>query len=75
MLKCIRKRATNGEYYNPFAEHPRFKFWAYDRLRRHRSLEQSRIFMKQNPNETNLTIEDLKAKISLGDGKMIIKLI
>jgi len=46
------ERAGNGEYYFPFAEHQRFKFWAYDRLRRHRSLSQARVFMKQYPDET-----------------------
>jgi hypothetical protein len=36
------------EHYYPFAQHPRFKFWAYDRLRRHRTLDQSKIYLKQN---------------------------
>jgi hypothetical protein len=38
---------TNLQYY-PFAKHPRFKFWAYDRLRRHRSLDQAKIYLHQN---------------------------
>ena len=39
LLKYATKRTSNNEYFYPFVEHPRFKFWAYDRIRRHRSLE------------------------------------
>ena len=47
-LKYAAKRTENSEYYYPFAKHPRFKFWAYDRLRRHRALDQSKVYLKQN---------------------------
>ncbi len=73
MLKCASKRAGNGEYYYPFAEHQRFKFWAYDRLRKHRSLSQARVFMKHLPDEKNLTIEDLKRKLKSNEGIFNIK--
>ncbi len=39
LLKFACKNSMN-EYYYPFATHPRFKFYAYDRLRRHRALDQ-----------------------------------
>jgi hypothetical protein len=73
LLKTVSKRASNGEFYYPYAEHPRFKFWSYDRLRRHRSLDQARIFMKQNPDEANLTIEDLKNKLKSNEGKTVLR--
>ena len=57
---------SDGELYYPFAQHPRFKFWAYDRRRRHSSLEQTRIFFQQNPEEANFSIKDLKSRINTG---------
>ena len=64
---------SKGNYYYPFAQHPRFKFWCYDRLRRHRSLEQSKVYMKQNPNDANLTIRELKALINSGNSSQILQ--
>ncbi len=57
-------RDSDGKYYYPFAQHPRFKFWAYDRLRRHRSLGQCRVFLKNNNEDNNLTIGDLKTMLT-----------
>jgi hypothetical protein len=48
LLKYVCKKSTTGEFYYPYVEHPRFKFWAYDRLRRHRALDQSNVYLKQN---------------------------
>ena len=48
LLKYATEHTTNQEMYYPFVKHPRFKFWSYDRLRRHRALEQSKIYLKQN---------------------------
>ncbi len=48
LLKYATKNSTNGSMYYPFAKHPRFKFWAYDRLRRHRALTQSKVYLDQN---------------------------
>ena len=47
LLKVAIKN-TKDEYYYPFAVHPRLKFWAYDRLRRHRGIDQCNIFLKKN---------------------------
>ena len=43
-----------------FASHPRFSYWAFDMLQRGRTLQQSGIFLKQNPSEAHLTIDELK---------------
>ncbi len=48
LLKYVTKHTSTNEFYYPFVKHPRFKFWAYDRIRRHRALDQSRIYLKQN---------------------------
>lgn len=73
LLKYAAKLSDTQEFYYPFAEHPRFKFWAYDRLRRHRSLEQSKIYMQQNVDQANLTIAELKALINSGDSNKFMK--
>ena len=62
LLKYACKNSKGIMYY-PFAEHPRFKFWASDRKRRHSSLDQARVFFKQNPHEAYYTMSDLKSKI------------
>ncbi len=48
LLKYATKNSVNNNFYYPFAKHQRFKFWAYDRIRRHRALDQSNIYLKQN---------------------------
>ena len=42
-----------------FANHPRFTYWALNMVQRKRTLQQSSIFLKQNPGESHLTIEEL----------------
>jgi hypothetical protein len=64
---------SNGEFYYPWAQHQRFKFWAYDRLRRHRSLEQCKVYLKQNPGDGNLTINELKNLVTSGECQNILK--
>ena len=46
----ITENNPNGTLYYPFAEHQRFTFWIVDRIRRHRALDQCKVFLKQNPN-------------------------
>ena len=43
-----------------FATHPRFAYWAFNMLLRKRTLEQTGIFLKQNPGEAHLTIDELR---------------
>ena len=40
-----------------FASHPRFSYWAFNMIQRKRILQQSGIFLKQNPGEAHLTID------------------
>ena len=73
LLKYATKHTKTSEYYYPFVQHPRFKFWAYDRLRRHRALEQSKIYLKQNLGDASLTISELKQHLTNGNGDSIMK--
>ena len=43
-----------------FASHPGFSYWALDMIQRKRLLQQSAIFLKQNPEESHLTIDELR---------------
>lgn len=43
-----------------FANHPRFSYWALNMIQRKRALQQSSVFIKQNPGESHLTIEQLR---------------
>ena len=43
-----------------FASHPRFSYCALNMIQRQRILQQSAIFLKQNPDESHLTIDQLR---------------
>ena len=59
LLKVLSVK-PNGELYYPFARHARFKFWINDRIRRHRVLGQSTIYLRKNPGDGNLSLDDLR---------------
>jgi zinc transport system substrate-binding protein len=42
-MKYATLSASTNKFYYPFAQHQRFKFWFYDRIRRHRTLDQSKV--------------------------------
>ncbi len=50
----------NGKWEYRFANHPRFSYWAFNMIHRKRILQQSGIFLKQNPGEAHLTINELR---------------
>ena len=43
-----------------FANHPRFSYWALNMIQRKIILQQSGIFLQQNPGEAHLTIDELR---------------
>jgi hypothetical protein len=45
----------------------------YDRIRRHRTLDQSKVYLNQNVGDANLTIQELKQAIYNGDANRIMK--
>ena len=42
-----------------FANHPRFSYWALNMIQRSRTLQQGSLFLKQNPGESHLSIDEL----------------
>ena len=73
LLKYACHSSNNNEKYYPFAEHPKFKFWAYDRLRRHRSLGQTKVYFKQNAQDANLTMTELQELLKTGEGERLMQ--
>ena len=64
---------SKNEYYYPFASHPRFKFFAYDRLRRHRTIDQCSVYMKLNPSDSEKTMQELMDIIDENDVAGVLK--
>jgi hypothetical protein len=60
LMKYAVMHPTRGELYYPFMEHERFVFYANDRDRRHRLLDQSNVFLKQHAAYANHTLEELQ---------------
>ena len=48
----------DGKWLYRFANHPRFSYWALNMIQRNRILGQTGIFLKQNPGEAHLTIDE-----------------
>ena len=49
---------VDGKWIYRFASHPRLSYWAMNTMQRKRILQQSGIFLKQNPGEAHLTIDE-----------------
>ena len=49
----------DGKWVYRFAIHPRFSYWAFNMIQRKQILQLSRIFLKQNPDEAHLSIDEL----------------
>ena len=54
----------DGKWVYHFANHPRFSYWALNMIQRKRILQQSGIFLKQNPGEAHLTINELREMVA-----------
>ena len=57
----------DGKWVYRFATHPRFSYWAFNMIQRMRILQLSGIFLKQNPGETNLSIDELREMAASND--------
>ena len=58
LLKFVE--LIDGKWVYRFANHPRFSYWTFNMIHRKRILQQSGIFLKQNPGEAHLTIDELR---------------
>jgi hypothetical protein len=63
---------SNGTLYYPFAEHERFQYWMNDRIRRHRSLSQTTVYLKKNPQDAALSIDDLRTMLRDGSWRALM---
>ena len=55
-----------------FAEHPRFSYWALNMIQWRRILQQSSIFIKQNPGDSHLTIDQLREMASANSSALLM---
>ena len=46
-----------------FATHPRFRYFALNTQMRHRALQTGRIYVRQNPHDGHLSIDDLREMV------------
>ena len=74
-IKHLIKFAENidGKWTYRFAAHPRFAFWAYNMLYRRRLLSQGSFYLKQNPGDANLTIQELQDMVRSGNYNDVMK--
>ena len=56
----------DGKWLYRFASHPRFAFWAYNILYRRRLLSQGNYYLKQNPGDANMTLDELQNLLRTG---------
>ena len=61
LLKYSEK--IDGKWVYRFASHPRFSYWALNMIQRKRALQQNSIFLKQNPDKSHLTFEQLQEMV------------
>ena len=59
----IKFGETDNDMHWRFANHPRFPYWALNMKQRHQLLSQSTIYLKQHPNDANLTVDDLRSMV------------
>ena len=71
-LICYCDKSPDGSNRWRFAFHPRFPYWALNMKHRHQLLSQSSIFLKQNPTDAHLTIEQLRDMVGRFDSTNLI---
>jgi hypothetical protein len=73
LLRYAELDPISGEMYYPFAEHERFMFWMNDRIRRCRSLSQTRVYLKKNPGDAALSVPELRQLVQSNDDDAILR--
>ena len=54
----------DGKWHYRFASHPRFAYWAYNMLYRKRLLSRGNLYVKDNPNDVDFTLEEFNEMLS-----------
>lgn len=62
IIKFAEKK--EGKWIYRFANHPRFSYWGLNMIQRKQILQQTGIFLKQNPGEQHLTMEELREMVN-----------
>ena len=62
----------DGKWVYRFSSHLRFSYWAFNMIQRKRTLQQSGIFLKQNPGDAHLTIDELCAMAASNNSNAFI---
>ncbi|XP_066915540.1 uncharacterized protein [Clytia hemisphaerica] len=62
-----------GKWFYRFSSHPRFSFWGFNMLYRKRLINQGNFFIKQNPGEANLSVEELCDLVRDNDHYVVMK--
>ena len=62
LIKFAEKKDSKWIY--RFANHPRFSYWALNMIQSKQILQQTGIFLKQNPGEQHLTMEELREMVN-----------
>ena len=71
LIKFAEK--IDNQWVYRFAAHPRFAFWAYNMLYRRRLLGQGNFYLKQNPGDANVTLEELQDMVRSGTHETVMK--
>lgn len=66
------EREKNENWNYRFAKHPRFSYWALNMLQRSQILQQIGTFLKQNPGEQHLTVEQLRDMITNNSSDVLL---
>ena len=62
LIKFAEKKDSKWIY--RFANHPRFSYWALNMIQCKQILQQTGFFLKQNPGEQHLTMEELREMVN-----------
>ena len=76
--KIVKHLLKFGEWFGDhwvyqFAKHPRFSYWALNMIQRKHTLQQSSVFIKQNPGDSHLTIDQLREMASNNSSTVFMK--
>ena len=56
--------SINNKWEYRFASYPLFAYWAFSMLQRHRLLAQGSVYLKQNPGDLHLSVQQLKQMLT-----------
>ena len=70
LIKFAEK--IDGKWVYRFSSHPRFSYWALNMIQRERTLQQSGIFLRQNPGEAHLTLDELRQTAAANNSNALI---